>query len=173
MSEDGDRSQDEATDGSLFNRSAITNGSTILPGIDGRSAPARRVRDVQNAILADLGGSERVTEAERLIVRRASFLELKLERIEREFLLNEEINIELLDSYQRAANTQRRAFETVGLERRAKDVTPDLQTYLHGKNGSKCEVVVPMTLNTLSTPHRDSHRVVMDFRTPVSRVDSQ
>ena len=41
-----------------------------------------------------------------------------------------------LDSYQRAVNCLRRVLETVGLQRRPRDVT-DLQTYLASKYGGE------------------------------------
>ena len=55
-------------------RSRITNGSALLPGVDGRSAWVRRARDLIREHLADLGGFDNVSAAERSIIRRASVL---------------------------------------------------------------------------------------------------
>ena len=38
-----------------------------------------------------------------------------------------------IDEFQRTSNSLRRLCESIGLERRARDVTPDLQTYLAQK----------------------------------------
>jgi len=44
-------------------RIRITNGRSPLPDVDGRSLLARRFRDIQNAIVADQGGPEHLSEA--------------------------------------------------------------------------------------------------------------
>jgi hypothetical protein len=43
-------------------RSAATNHKDLLPGLDGRSATARRFRDLVNAFGADIGGLDRCSE---------------------------------------------------------------------------------------------------------------
>src|SRR5262245_23135164 len=50
-------------------RSRITNGTDLLPGIDGRSNWARRFRDVISLHTSDLGGLEECSEAEKSIIR--------------------------------------------------------------------------------------------------------
>ena len=37
-------------------RSAVSNHQDLLPGLDGRSASARRFRDLVNTFVADMGG---------------------------------------------------------------------------------------------------------------------
>jgi len=49
-------------------RSRVSNGSSILPGVDGRSVWARRLRDLISLHLSDLGGDVAVSEAERSII---------------------------------------------------------------------------------------------------------
>ena len=114
-------------------RSRITNGSALLSGVDGRSAWVRRARDLMEAHLDDLGGSDAVSEAERSIVRRASVLSVELERMESAFAAAGEASIGDLDAYQRAANSMRRLLESVGIKRRTRDQTPDLGDYLRVK----------------------------------------
>ena len=46
-------------------RSAVTNHKDLLPGLDGRSASARRFRDLVNAIVGDMGGLDRCSEKAR------------------------------------------------------------------------------------------------------------
>jgi hypothetical protein len=62
------------------NRSRITNGSSLLPSIDGRCLWARRFRDLLSLHLSDLGGEDNCSEAEKALARRASCLIVELER---------------------------------------------------------------------------------------------
>src|SRR5262245_61262483 len=66
-------------------RSRVTNGKTLLQGIDGRSMWVRRLRDLINLHLVDLGGADHASEAEKSIVRRAAALTVELERLELRF----------------------------------------------------------------------------------------
>ena len=111
-------------------RSRISNGSAILPGVDGRSTWVRRLRDLIGLHLSDLGGDGAVSEAERSIVRRAATLTVELERLEAVFAVAGEAQADQLDLYQRTANSLRRLLESVGIERRPRDVTPTLSQYL-------------------------------------------
>src|SRR5262249_53275085 len=113
-------------------RSAITNGSSVLADIDHRSAWMRRLRDLIQLHMSDLGGDDNVSEAERSLVRRASMLELQCELLEQRFAQAEggaATSAQLAD-YQRAAGTLRRLLTSLGLQRRARDVTPSLSEYL-------------------------------------------
>ena len=105
-------------------RSRITNGSALLPGVDGRSPWVRRCKDVIAAHLSDLGGEDNTSAAERSIIRRASVLTVELERLEARFALAERASPEDLDLYHRAAGNLRRLLEAVGIQRRPRDVTP-------------------------------------------------
>jgi len=111
-------------------RSRVTNGKSLfVEGVDSRGIWARRLRDLIDLHLSDLGGADAISEAERSIVRRASVLECELERMEARFAA-EPADMTSLDCYQRGSNTLRRLLEAVGLERRQKDVTPSLAQYL-------------------------------------------
>lgn len=112
------------------NRSRVTNGSEVLPGVDGRSAWVRRLRDLINLHVSDLGGDANVSEAERSLVRRAATLTVELERMEAGFATAGEARASDLDLYQRTAGNLRRILESLGLERRQRDVTPSLSTYV-------------------------------------------
>src|ERR1035441_90376 len=109
-------------------RSRISNGSALLPGVDGRSTWVRRLRDLIALHLSDLGGDDAVSEAERSIVRRVATLPVELERMESGFALAGEALPGQIDLYQRTANSLRRLLEAIGLERRQRDViTPTLE----------------------------------------------
>lgn len=112
-------------------RSRITNGKSLLPkGADGRSLYVRRFRDLIALHLADLGGADAVSESEKAIVRRAATIVIQLEKMEMRMATEDEASANLLDLYQRMSNTLRRMLESLGLKRRTRDITPDLQTYL-------------------------------------------
>jgi hypothetical protein len=71
-------------------QSAVTNGSRLFVNAgDGRGPWARRMKDVIELHLADLGGADVVSEAEASIVRRAATLTIELERIEAKFSTGE------------------------------------------------------------------------------------
>jgi hypothetical protein len=116
----------------LTQRSRATNGKTLFAdGGDMRTPWARRMRDVFGLHLSDLGGPDAVSEAERSIARRAAVLTVECERMEAVFALDA-ATPEALDLYQRTANSLRRMLESLGLKRRARDVTLDLRAYLAG-----------------------------------------
>lgn len=115
-------------------RSALTNGKHVLQDIDHRSAEMRRLRDLLSSHVSDLGGEANISHSERLLVSRASMLSLLAEMQERGFVkANMVVKAAELDQYVRVVNTLRRLCETLGLQRRQKDITPDLQTYIRSK----------------------------------------
>jgi hypothetical protein len=104
-------------------KSRITNGSALLPGVDGRSPWIRRCKDILASHLSDKPDA---TAAEQAIIRRAAVLIVELERLERQFAVAGEADPFTLDLYGRVAGNMRRLLESVGLERRAKDIGPTL-----------------------------------------------
>ena len=105
-------------------RSKVTNGSALFAeGGDGRSAWARRFRDLCRAHAADLGGADIISEAQASLIRRVSTLEVELEQMETTMASGGEID---LDAYSRAAGHLRRILETLGIERRQRDASPTL-----------------------------------------------
>ena len=111
--------------------SAITNGSTLFPDIDGGSAWMRQLRDLIGDHVSDLGGEELVSEAERRLVRRAAMLTLQLGSMECRWAAEREgqAGPKSLEHYQRCTNTLRRVHESLGLKRRSRDITPDPRSY--------------------------------------------
>src|SRR5262245_4753672 len=107
-------------------RSRITNGSALLPGVDGRNAWVRRAKDLLALHFSDLGGEDNVSEAERALVRRAVTLIIELERREMMFAQAGAADDEALAIYQTTVNTLRRTLESLGLQRRPRDVSPTL-----------------------------------------------
>ncbi len=120
-------------------RSRITNGKTLIAGVDGRSAWVRRCRDVIAEHVADLGGVDNTSAAERSIIRRASTLTVELERLETKFALAGEASAEDLDLYQRTAGNLRRLLEAIGIQRRPRDVTPSIADIAAEIEANKCD----------------------------------
>ena len=126
----------------LHGRSRITNGSTLLPTIDGRSLWARRFRDLISLHESDIGPEDAISAAKKSIVRRAATLTVELEHLEVKFATSEATADQLL-LYSRLSNTLRRLLESVGLERQMHDVTPSIDEYLASqglKRGEGIEV---------------------------------
>jgi hypothetical protein len=116
-------------------RSAISNGSSLLVGVDERSVWCRRLRDLVNDAISDLGGRDMVSSAEMILVRRASMLALQCEMMETRWAQNEgEASAKQIETYQRVTGALRRTLESLGLRRRARDVTPSLQEYIASKS---------------------------------------
>mgnify|MGYP007124710642 FL=1 len=114
-------------------RSAVSNGSALLPNVDGRSTWARRLRDVMELHVTDLGGEAMVSEAERSIVRRIATLTVEMERLEAGFANAGGATSAELDLYQRTSGNLRRLLEAIGLKRRSRNVTPDLRDYVSAR----------------------------------------
>ena len=108
----------------VVQRSAVTNGTDLLPGVDHRSTWVRRVRDLQALHLVDIGGENMASEAQLSIIRRAAVLTVQLEQLEQMFALGGLAGMRDLDAYQRGSNTLRRLLQTIGIKRQARDVTP-------------------------------------------------
>ena len=115
-------------------RSRVTNGRQLLPMVDGRSAWARRMRDLMELHLDDLGGAENTSEAERSIVRRVAVIETELEYQEAQFAelrqAGKDPSERMLDLYSRLASSLRRLLESIGIERRARDITPSVADWI-------------------------------------------
>ena len=95
-------------------------------------------RDLVNGHFSDLGGVEYASEAEKSILRRATTIEVELERLETSFAESglEGPNSKDLDLYYRGSAHLRRLLEAVGLQRRARDV-PTLQEFISQRGGGE------------------------------------
>jgi hypothetical protein len=100
-------------------RSAVSNGHRLFVAADARSAWSRRYRDLILAHSSDLGGSDHLTEAQRSLVRRCAAIEIELEAAE--CRLSQGLPVDM-DIYARLTGHLRRTLETLGIERRAREV---------------------------------------------------
>ena len=87
----------------------------------------RRYRDMYASLIEDLGGEDRASEGQRQLARRAGALVVQAESIEAEIVRGEAVDA---DDYVRLVNALNRTLCNLGLERRPRDVTPDLTTYI-------------------------------------------
>jgi len=111
-------------------RSRISNGRELLPDIDGRSAVARRYRDIVSAILVDQGGEELCSESRQQLVRRFAAAAVIAEQMEARLARGEQINI---SEHALLCSTLVRVAQRIGINRRAKTVTPMLADYIDTK----------------------------------------
>ncbi len=112
------------------NRSAVSNRSRMLEGVDGRSAGARRFRDLVNAYEAELGGV--LSEAERSLVRQAVGLQLQAERMQGAIVRGEPVDS---DALIRVSSTSKRLLAVIAAKAGKRKPTdkPNLKDYLAAK----------------------------------------
>ena len=111
-------------------RSRLSNGADVLPGIDGRSAVARRYRDIAAALIADQGGLSRMSEARMQLCRRFAAQSVQAEALEARLANGEPVRIE---EHALISSTLVRLASRLGIDRRAHKIVPDLGEYLDAK----------------------------------------
>jgi len=117
-----------------FARSAVSNGTRLHQdgSIDGRTAAARRFRDLTLSLAKEAGGMESLSEGQRALVRSAASLMLRLEQQQAAMAKGEVVDPDLLI---RLNSEARRALGM--LERRAPEPkTPTLADYLAQRRGA-------------------------------------
>lgn len=96
--------------------------STLVIGgkeVDGRTLPARRYRSVCSEIASDIGGNP--SAGQWLIIQRAAGLTVQCELLDASILSGEAVDVA---AYTTLTNSLVRTLKTLGLERRAKDISP-------------------------------------------------
>jgi hypothetical protein len=112
---------------SRLHRSRVGNGKDLLPDIDGRSAIARRFKEITSAVVIDQGGIERLSESRIQLIRRFSAACVLAERMESRLVNDEEIDIQ---EHSLLCSTLVRIAQRIGINRVPKNVTPHLHDYL-------------------------------------------
>jgi hypothetical protein len=110
-------------------RSRITNGRQLLANIDGRTADARRYRDLAASLADDFGGAAALTEAQRALVRQAAAMIVQSERLQSAVLRGELVDVEQLT---RLANAATRILTRLGLKRSVVQSPSRLDVMLNG-----------------------------------------
>lgn len=114
-------------------RSKITNGNALLPEVDGRSAHARRLRDLIAGFTSDMGGAATLSEAQKGLIQRICVVQVELEHMDNLFALKRENDMEVsataLDRYALLSERYKRLIESLGLNegRKQRDITPNAQ----------------------------------------------
>lgn len=93
-------------------RSRVGNGSAVLAGVDGRSAGARRYREMLAQLTQDLADDGPITEARMILARRAALLSIWCECAEAKMANGEAVDI---SEFTAAANALRRILTDIGL----------------------------------------------------------
>jgi hypothetical protein len=94
-----------------------------LDGLDRRTAAYRVTRKLIDEIEGDLGGNGSLSTGERQLVQRAAVLGALLTDTESRWIEGEPIDP---TAYCTVVNAQRRLFETIGLKRTPRDISPSL-----------------------------------------------
>ena len=123
-------------------RSRVGTGKTLfLERVDSRSIAARRFKEVFRQIIADIGGDP--TEAQTQIARRATALAIWCESVEAQLVGGAQLDI---GQFTTAANSLRRLLSDLGLERKARNVTPSLNEYLASKRADPLQSMMDRCL---------------------------
>jgi hypothetical protein len=114
-------------------RSSVSNGTKLfsVDGLDGRSQTVRRFRDLVETMTFDLGGADLLSEFQRQLIRRAAALSVMAEAVEADLVRDRPFAIV---DYGTVCDRLRRLCETLGIERKSRDVTPTLSQYLSAKS---------------------------------------
>jgi hypothetical protein len=117
---------------SAAQKSRLSNGKEVLPDIDGRSAMARRYRDIAAQIVTDQGGFDQCSESRQQLIRRFSAACVLAEQMEAKLVEGHEVSI---TDHAQLCSTLVRISARIGINRRLRNVTPHLADYLDDHSG--------------------------------------
>ena len=98
-----------------------------MANIDGRTMLARRYRDIVAAVASDQGGADQLSEARMQLVRRFAAAACLAEEAEARLVSGHVID---LPEHALLCSTLVRLAQRIGIDRRARNVVPDLRDYL-------------------------------------------
>lgn len=124
------------------NRSATSNGSTILAGVDGRSLEARRFRDLVVSFAEPLGGFEGLSEESAALVRQAASITMQNESIQAAAVRGEPVDAEQVV---RLTNALTRVLSALKRHRKPKSTAPSLADIVarHRAEEAACKATPP------------------------------
>lgn len=114
-------------------RTRVGNGSVVLEG-DQRSVQYRRYREILAQLVSDMGGDP--SEAQQQIARRAASLAIWCEQQDTLATTGTPLDV---GPYTTASNTLRRLLESLGLERKLRNITPSIAEYAQRKAAEKAQ----------------------------------
>jgi hypothetical protein len=109
--------------------------------IDMRTRPGKLWKSVEGSVIADLGGRENLSAQELETVKSVCGLVVRLRMADAE-LLNGDPPSLAPSEYATLTNALNRTLASLGLQRRARDVTPSLDQYLAARAREKAEAAV-------------------------------
>ncbi len=118
------------------NRSLLSNCAVALPGSDGRSAEARRFRDLVVAYLAPLGDIDSLPADVIALGRSAAALAMKSEQMQAQIVEGVKVNH---DDLARTANALSRALSTLRRLRTAPTKGPSLIEAIAARHRKEAE----------------------------------
>jgi hypothetical protein len=118
-----------------YARSKLSNDAAMLQGVDQRTGPGRRFKDIVRAVIADQGGSGAVAEVRLQLIRRFAAEACLAEQLEARMALGAEIDIV---GHCQLAGTMSRIAARIGINRTPRDVQT-LENYLEAKNPEAAE----------------------------------
>jgi hypothetical protein len=123
---------------SITNRSAIVNGTRLLPrGLDARSARGRRWKEVHRSLVEATGGEDSLTESRRALIRRCASLVVLGEDLDARIVAGDVVDpLEVV----RVSGQLSRTLRELGLLKNGdagdEDETPSLSDYIASKAGA-------------------------------------
>jgi hypothetical protein len=105
----------------------------MLAGVDGRSAEARRYRDLAMSFADDLGGAAVLTEAQRALVFQAAALVVQSEALNGAMIRGESVDVE---QQTRVANALGRTLNRLGIRKRPSPA-PTIAEYLAARKADR------------------------------------
>jgi ribosomal protein S9 len=101
-----------------YARSKLSNDTAMLQGVDQRTGPGRRFKDIVRAVIADQGGSDVIAEVRLQLIRRFAAEACLAEALEARMALGAEIDI---IEHCQLAGTMSRIAARIGINRVLKD----------------------------------------------------
>ena len=141
-------------------RSRVSNGGHILPDVDGRSAVARRYRDIAAQIIADMGGASQCAEARLQLIRRFAAAAVLAEQMEARLANGHSINI---TDHALLSSTLVRLAQRIGIDRRSRNTTPSRRNTSNcSRSGLMRRLPNESFADTIASPRTDT----MQSRSP-------
>ena len=98
--------------------------------LDGRTRPAQLFDRLVAEIRSDLGGSDQLSAIERTLIDGYCGACVLLDDANARILLGQDVDVSVMSQL---INSMTKIASKLGLQRRLKDVSPDLQTYLQAR----------------------------------------
>jgi|SRR5262249_8412502 len=117
-------------------KSKVSNGTRALPGVDGRTEMARRFRDIASQIVNDQGGLDVMSESRLQLIRRFAAAACIAEQMEARLANGGDIDI---NEHALLCSSLVRLGQRIGIDRRAKNITPTVADYIASIPGEAAE----------------------------------